>query len=45
MTIEKTLQGIRISTMHNGYWVHQHYIGYTKHEAMRLFRQYLKGLK
>jgi len=44
MTVEKTIQGIRISTIYKGYLVTQHYLGYTRKEAKQLFRQYLKEL-
>lgn len=44
MTIERTIQGIRLSTIHKGYLVTQHYIGYTRKEAKQLFRQYLREL-
>jgi len=42
MSIERTVQGWRISDIVHGYRVSQHYIGYTKREAIRLFRaQYM----
>ena len=44
MTIENTFQGIRISTVHNDQYVTMHYIGYTKREAIREFKLYLRGL-
>lgn len=44
MTVEKTFQGIRISTIHKGHRVSMHYMGYTKEEAIREFKHYLKGL-
>lgn len=43
-TVENTFQGIRISTMHKGYRVSMHYIGYTKKEAVLEFKQYLKTI-
>ncbi len=42
MTIERTIQGWRVSAMHHGYRVSQHYIGYTRREAVRLFREHLR---
>ena len=42
MTIERTIQGIRISTIHNGYLVTRQYIGYSKIESVRLFKLYIK---
>ena len=42
MTIETTMQGYLISTMHKGARVSMHYIGYTRKEAMQAFRQYLE---
>ena len=42
MTVENTFQGIRISTMHKGYLVTQHYIGYSKKHAIKLFKQHIK---
>ena len=44
MTIENTFQGIRISTIHNDQYVTMHYIGYSKTEAIRLFKKHLRGL-
>lgn len=38
MTIRKTIQGYEISDIINGYRVHKLYIGYTKREAIALFR-------
>ena len=35
---------ITVSTMHKGYRRHRQYFGYTKREAVKLFRQYLKEL-
>jgi len=44
MTIEKTFQGAwRISTIHNGEYITMQYFGYTKREAVALFKAYLKG--
>lgn len=43
MTIEKTLQGYRISTMHQGYLITRLYIGYSKKEAIQQFKLYIKG--
>ena len=40
-SVERTFQGIRVSTVHDGYYVHQHYIGYSQKEAVELFKQYL----
>lgn len=46
MTIERiTNGGYRLSTIHNGCLVSKVYIGYTKKEALRLFRGYLKEVK
>ena len=42
MTIESTIQGWRVSTVHAGYRISQHYIGYTRREAVRLFRKHLR---
>ncbi len=43
MTIEKTVNGYyKMSTMKNGYLVHQMYIGYTRKEAIAEFKAYLK---
>ncbi len=40
-----TINGsIAISTMHNGYRVHQTYYGYSEKEAKAKFRQYLISL-
>ena len=44
MTVEKTIQGIRISTIYKGYLVTQHYLGYTRKEAVLEFKQYLKTI-
>lgn len=32
-----------LSTVYNGYLVSRQYMGYTKKEATKLFRKYLKG--
>lgn len=32
-----------LSALHGGYYEHRTYYGYTKREATRLFRDYLKG--
>lgn len=45
MSIEKTLQGIRISTIYKGYRVSRLYMGYSKTESVRLFKEYLKTIK
>lgn len=40
MTIEKTFQGAwKISAIINGYLVTRQYMGYTKKEAIRLFKE------
>jgi hypothetical protein len=44
MTIERTIQGIRISTIHKGYLVTQHYIGYSKREATKLFKRHIREI-
>lgn len=44
MTIERTFQGLRISTIHKDQYVTMHYIGYSKKEAVRLFKEHLRGL-
>lgn len=43
MIIEKTVQGIRISDICNGQYITKHYIGYTKKDAVALFKKHLKG--
>ena len=44
MNIEKTFQGAwRISTVIGNQYFHRQYMGYTKKEAVRLFKEYLKG--
>lgn len=44
MTIEKTINGYwRISTMHNNHLFTRIYIGYTKKEAIRAFKEELKS--
>lgn len=44
ITIEYTFQGaIRISAIVDGYLVTRQYMGYTKREAISLFRQKYKG--
>ena len=44
MSVERTTQGIRISTIYKGKFVSMHYIFYTKREAIREFKQHLKTL-
>ena len=47
MTIyyEKTFQGAWVlSAMIGGYYEEKQFMGYTKKEATRLFREYMKGL-
>ena len=36
---------ITISTVYNGYWVHQLYIGYSVRAAKKLFRNWLSRVK
>jgi len=43
MSIEKTFQGAyKISQIYKGYLVSRQYFGYTKKQAISLFKQYLK---
>ncbi len=44
MTIERSFPsgGWKIYTMHKGYLVSRFYLGYTKREAIRLFKLELK---
>jgi hypothetical protein len=49
MTVRKTFQGWECSTVWTfksgrDFWVHMHYIGYSKREASRRFREYLASL-
>lgn len=37
--VRKTTQGYEVSDIINGYRVHKHYIGYTKREAITLFKR------
>jgi hypothetical protein len=39
VTVERTLQGWRVSAMLKGYRVSKHYIGYTKRDAIRMFKR------
>lgn len=40
MTVERNIYGAWVcSDIVNGYWVTRQYYGYTKREAMRLFRK------
>lgn len=41
MTVERTVQGYRISSVHNGYLVTRHYIGYSIKDAKKLFKIYI----
>lgn len=44
LSIEKTFQGAwRISAMVNGYLVSEQYMGYTKREAVAMFKEQHKG--
>lgn len=44
MTIEKTFQGaILIRDVVDGYMVYEQYMGYTKREAVKLFKQKYYG--
>jgi hypothetical protein len=47
MTVEKMFPsgGYRVSEIVNGYYVTMRYFGYTKKEAVRLFRQYIKEIQ
>ena len=38
MLVTRTIQGYMCATIVRGTLVHRHYIGYTRREAMRLFR-------
>lgn len=42
MTIEKTSQGIRITDIVKGEYISKHYIGYSKKEAVKRFKQGLR---
>lgn len=43
MTIERTFQGaIKISAIVNGFLVTRQYFGYTKREAIKLFKNEIK---
>lgn len=44
ISIEQTFQGFRLSTIMFDRLVHKHYIGYTKREAIREFKEYLREL-
>jgi len=44
MTIEKTIQGIRISEIIFNHRVSMHYIGYSRKQAMQAFKAYIKEL-
>ena len=44
ISVERTHNGLVLSTMHNGYYVHRLYQGYTKREAIEAFKDYLKEL-
>lgn len=39
---ERTIQGIRLSTILGNQYIHKHYIGYSKREAMSEFKEYLR---
>lgn len=43
MSIERTIQGIRISAIVNGHRVSMHYIGYTKRQAVSEFKAHIRG--
>jgi len=45
MTVERTIQGYRVSTIKFNRLVSMHYIGYTRKEAVEEFREFLKELK
>ena len=43
MTVERTVQGAwRVSQIVDGYLLTRQFFGYTKKEAMQLFKQYTK---
>jgi hypothetical protein len=44
VSTEKTFQGAwRVSAIVGGYWVSRQYMGYTKREAVAMFKEQLKG--
>lgn len=44
MTIERTFQGAyRISAIVNGYLVYKQYMGYTRKESIRAFKEFIKN--
>lgn len=44
MTIEKTFQGAYIiSGYYKGHYVKRQYLGYTKKEAVSMFREYVRN--
>lgn len=45
MIARKTSQGVEYSALLGGRLVHMHYIGYTRREALALFRRYLRDLR
>jgi len=45
MTIERTFQGAyRISTIKHNQYITKQYMGYSKREALSLFKQYLNSI-
>jgi hypothetical protein len=46
VSTEKTFQGAwRVSAIVGGYWVSRQYMGYTKREAVAMFKEQQKGVK
>lgn len=45
ITINRTFQGAwELSTIVGTTWIHRQYMGYTKKEAISLFKEYIKDL-
>jgi hypothetical protein len=44
MTIEQTMQGIRVSDIIFNQRVSMHYIGYSKKQAKRRFKEYIQTI-
>ena len=44
MNYEKTSNGLVISTIKNNSRIHKLFVGYTKKEATKLFKEYLKTI-
>lgn len=43
INVTKQHNGLLLNVIHGGYYVHKLYVGYSKRDAVNLFKQYLRS--